>query len=111
MPHITVDYSAPLDRRGFALALHPIVVETVDARLEACVTSFREVEETVVGDGAGEAGLVHVDIALLAGRTPEAKARLSAAVLELLPGYVKDASGVTLSAEVRDLDASYAKRR
>ncbi|MEU7024464.1 isomerase [Streptomyces sp. NPDC046203] len=109
MPHITVDYSAPLDRRGFALALHPIVVETVGARLAACVTSFREVEETVSGDGTGADALVHVDIALLAGRSAEAKARLSAAVLDLLPGYLKGAEGVTLSAEVRDLDPSYAK--
>ncbi|MGW1926858.1 isomerase, partial [Streptomyces massasporeus] len=29
MPQITVDHSAPLDRRGFALALHPLVVKTV----------------------------------------------------------------------------------
>ncbi|BAU82744.1 isomerase [Streptomyces laurentii] len=110
MPQITVDYSAPLDRRGFALALHPIVVETAGARLAACVTSFREVEETVSGDGTGAGALVHVDIALFAGRSPEAKARLSAAVLDLLPGYLKETEGVTLSAEVRDLDPSYAKR-
>ncbi|MFB7866896.1 MULTISPECIES: 5-carboxymethyl-2-hydroxymuconate Delta-isomerase [unclassified Streptomyces] len=110
MPHITVDYSAPLDRRGFARALHPVVVETVEARLAGCVTSFREIEETVVGDGADGAALVHVDIALLPGRSAEAKARLSAAVLALLPEYLKDAEGVTLTAEVRDLDPSYAKR-
>ncbi|GGT69936.1 hypothetical protein GCM10010207_80490 [Streptomyces atratus] len=42
MPQITVDYSGPLgaafDRPAFALALHPIVVDTADARLEACKT-------------------------------------------------------------------------
>ncbi|MFJ3902156.1 5-carboxymethyl-2-hydroxymuconate Delta-isomerase [Streptomyces sp. NPDC090025] len=111
MPHINVDYSAPLDRRGFALALHPLVVETVDAPLTGCVTSFREIEETVTGDGTGATSLVHVDIALLPGRAAEAKARLSAAVLALLPAHLKDDEGVTLTVEVRDLDASYAKRR
>ncbi|MEU1231785.1 MULTISPECIES: 5-carboxymethyl-2-hydroxymuconate Delta-isomerase [unclassified Streptomyces] len=110
MPQITVDYSAPLDRRGFALALHPIVVETVDATLDACKTRFREVEEFVVGGGAADDELVHVEIALLAGRTDEAKARLADAVLELLPGYLKAAEGVALSVEVRDLDGSYRKR-
>ncbi|WP_369143874.1 5-carboxymethyl-2-hydroxymuconate Delta-isomerase [Streptomyces sp. R44] len=109
MPQITVDYSAPLDRRGFALALHPIVVETVDATLDACKTRFREVEELVVGDGAADDHIVHVDIALLAGRTEQAKARLSEAVLALLPAYLKAKEGVHLSVEVHDLDGSYRK--
>ncbi|MFD8209094.1 5-carboxymethyl-2-hydroxymuconate Delta-isomerase [Streptomyces sp. NPDC059695] len=110
MPQITVDYSAPLDRRGFARALHPLVVETVDATLGACKTRFREVEELVVGDGATDDVIVHVEIALLAGRTDEAKARLADAVLDLLPAHLKATEGVRLSVEVRDLDGSYRKR-
>jgi len=110
MPQITVDYSAPLDRRGFALALHPVVVETVGASLGACKTRFREVEELVVGDGGTDDAIVHVDIALLAGRTAEAKARLARAVLELVPRHLKSGEGVQISAEVRDLDPSYSKR-
>ncbi|MFE7514005.1 5-carboxymethyl-2-hydroxymuconate Delta-isomerase [Streptomyces sp. NPDC057540] len=110
MPQITVDYSAPLDRRGFARALHPLVVETVDATLAACKTRFREVEELVVGDGATDDVIVHVEIALLAGRTDEAKARLADAVLDLLPAHLKATEGVRLSVEIRDLDGSYRKR-
>ncbi|WP_426363540.1 5-carboxymethyl-2-hydroxymuconate Delta-isomerase [Streptomyces sp. E-08] len=110
MPQITVDYSAPLDRRGFARALHPLVVETVDATLDACKTRFREVEELVVGDGTTDDVIVHVEIALLAGRTDEAKARLADAVLDLLPAHLKATEGVRLSVEIRDLDGSYRKR-
>ncbi|MFI1660064.1 5-carboxymethyl-2-hydroxymuconate Delta-isomerase [Streptomyces sp. NPDC020472] len=110
MPQITVDYSAPLDRRGFARALHPLVVETVDASLDACKTRFREVEELVVGDGATDDVIVHVEIALLPGRTEEARARLAEAVLDLLPAHLKATEGVRLSVEIRDLDASYRKR-
>ncbi|WP_329121295.1 5-carboxymethyl-2-hydroxymuconate Delta-isomerase [Streptomyces sp. NBC_01353] len=109
MPQITVDYSAPLDRRGFALALHPLVVETVDTRIDACKTRFREVEETVIGDGSTNDVVVHVDIALLAGRTDETKARLAEAVVALLPAYLKEPEGVHVSAEVRDLEPSYRK--
>ncbi|MET9375003.1 5-carboxymethyl-2-hydroxymuconate Delta-isomerase [Streptomyces sp. NPDC003035] len=109
MPQITVDYSAPLDRRGFALALHPLVVETVDTRLDACKTRFREVEELVVADGSTDDTVVHVEIALLPGRTDEVKARLTEAVLALLPHHLKETEGVRISAEVRDLDASYRK--
>ncbi|MFF9847565.1 5-carboxymethyl-2-hydroxymuconate Delta-isomerase [Streptomyces litmocidini] len=109
MPQITVDYSAPLDRRGFALALHPLVVKTVDTTLDTCKTRFREVEEVVVGGGATDDVIVHVEIALLPGRTDEVKARLSEAVLDLLPAYLKAGEGVRLSVEVRDLEASYRK--
>ena len=52
MPQITVDYSYALDhvdRRGFALALHPVVVETAAAQLEACKTRVLRTEDDVVG--------------------------------------------------------------
>ncbi|KQX53245.1 MULTISPECIES: hypothetical protein [unclassified Streptomyces] len=110
MPQITVDYSAPLDRRGFALALHPLLVESVGTTLDACKTRFREVEETVVGDGGTDDALVHVEIALLYGRTDDAKARLSKAVLNLLPRHLETTDGVHLSVEIRDLESSYRKR-
>ncbi|WP_405758806.1 5-carboxymethyl-2-hydroxymuconate Delta-isomerase [Streptomyces sp. NBC_01420] len=116
MPQITVDYSAELgdafDRPAFALALHPVVAETVDTKIAACKTRFRRAEETVVADAPDGDALVHVDISLLPGRTPETKARLTEAVLELLRAHLGTADGGTtlhLSAEVRDLDASYRK--
>ncbi|GAA4922336.1 5-carboxymethyl-2-hydroxymuconate Delta-isomerase [Streptomyces coeruleoprunus] len=113
MPQITVDYSASLDEafdpRGYARALHPVVVETVAARTAACKTRTRRTEDTVVGDGTGDDALVHVEIALLAGRTDEAKARLGEAAAALVRDFLKPVDGVTVhvSAEVRDLDASY----
>ncbi|WP_406371243.1 5-carboxymethyl-2-hydroxymuconate Delta-isomerase [Streptomyces sp. NBC_00647] len=115
MPQITVDYSAPLedafDRPGFALALHAEVVRTVAAKIGGCKTQFRRTEDTVVGADAGGHAVVHVTLGLLAGRTEEAKAKLTEAALELLKTHVKPAEGVELhaSAEVRDLDPSYRK--
>lgn len=115
MPQIIVDYSADLDdsfdRRGFALALHPLVAETVSTKLPACKTRFRRADDFVVGDAATGDAVVNVAIAMLPGRTPETKARLTEAVLELLAGHLKPVDGLTVhaSAEVRDLDASYRK--
>lgn len=118
MPQITVEVSSLLDHvdwRGFALELHPIVVETAAARLEACKTRVLRTEEDVVGavaaDGYGGPAIVNLTIALLAGRTDETKARLTEAALELLRKYVPPADGFTMhvSAEVRDLDPSYRK--
>ncbi|MGW1814639.1 5-carboxymethyl-2-hydroxymuconate Delta-isomerase [Streptomyces sp. NPDC002125] len=115
MPQITVDYSAELDdsfdRRGFALALHPLVAETVSTKTAACKTRFRRAETFVAGDaGTGDA-VVNVAIAMLPGRTPEIKAQLTEAVIELLAGHLKPVDGLSVhaSAEIRDLDASYRK--
>ncbi|WP_299530799.1 5-carboxymethyl-2-hydroxymuconate Delta-isomerase [uncultured Streptomyces sp.] len=115
MPQITVDYSAELGdafgRRDFALALHPLVAKTIDTSVPACKTRFRAVEESVVGDEPAGAAIVHITIGMLAGRTPEVKAELTRAVVELLEDHVRPVGGVRVhaSAEVRDLDPSYDK--
>ncbi|MEU3886914.1 5-carboxymethyl-2-hydroxymuconate Delta-isomerase [Streptomyces sp. NPDC029041] len=115
MPQITVDYSADLadgfDRPGFAKALHEATVEIAAAKPPACKTRFRPTEDIVVGPETEGHAHVHVHIALLAGRTDETKARLTEAALELVRNHVKPAAPLALhaSAEVRDLDPSYAK--
>ncbi|MEV0302561.1 5-carboxymethyl-2-hydroxymuconate Delta-isomerase [Streptomyces prasinus] len=115
MPQITVDYSERLadgfDRPAFARDLHTAVVEIAAAKPPACKTRFRRTEDVVVGPDTDGHALVHVHVALLAGRSDETKARLTEAVLDLLRQYVKPSEGQTLhaSAEVRDLDASYRK--
>ncbi|MFC9246514.1 5-carboxymethyl-2-hydroxymuconate Delta-isomerase [Streptomyces sp. NPDC057136] len=115
MPQITVDYSAELDdtfdRRGFALALHPLVAETVTTKIPNCKTRFRRVEESFVGDAPDGDAIVHISIGLLSGRTSETKARLTESVLELLAGYLKTADDLVVhaSAETRELDLSYRK--
>ncbi len=114
MPNITVEYSSALDHvdwSGFARELHPVIVETAAARLEACKTrTLRTEDDVVAGDVDGHA-IVNVTIALLAGRTDETKAQLTESTLELLRKYVQPADGLALhvSAEVRDLDPSYRK--
>lgn len=115
MPQITVDYSERLagafDRRGFALALHPLLVDVAGATADACKTRFVRTEGSLVGDGTGDDGIVHVMIGLLPGRSPEAKARVTEGALDLLRQYVKSDGGLRLhaSAEVRDLDDSYRR--
>ncbi|MGW1022308.1 5-carboxymethyl-2-hydroxymuconate Delta-isomerase [Streptomyces sp. NPDC002577] len=115
MPQITVDHSAQLtdtfDRRGFALALNPFVVEVAAAKIENCKVVFRPADETVVGDEADGHAVVHITLGLLAGRTEETKTRLTEGALDLVRQFLKPAEGLALhvSAEVRDLDDSYRK--
>ncbi|MEV7654848.1 isomerase [Streptomyces anulatus] len=116
MPQITVDYSGTLaatfDRQAFALALHPIVVDTVAARPEACKTRFRQVEDFVIGGETEGHAVLHIEIRLLHGRPDETKIRLAKAVLDLIAARVEPADGVTLhaSVEVPDLDVTFRKR-
>ncbi|MER7193688.1 5-carboxymethyl-2-hydroxymuconate Delta-isomerase [Streptomyces flaveolus] len=114
MPQITVERSGRLDDvdwEEFALALHPVVVETAAARPEACKTRVLRTEDEAVGAEQEGHAIVNVSIALLAGRSDETKAQLTEAVVELLRKHVEPRDGVTLhlSAEVRDLDPSYRK--
>jgi 5-carboxymethyl-2-hydroxymuconate isomerase len=114
MPQIKVEHSGYLDDVDwdeFALALHPVIVETAGARLEACKTRVLRSEEDVVGGEKQGHAIANVSIALLAGRSDETKAQLTEAVVELLRKYVEPRDGVTLhlSAEIRELDPSYRK--
>ncbi|ROV66307.1 5-carboxymethyl-2-hydroxymuconate Delta-isomerase [Streptomyces globisporus] len=116
MPQITVDYSSTLDtafdRQAFALALHPLVVSIVDARLEACKTRFRRVEDFAVGAETAGRAVLHIEIGLLHGRTDANKIRLADAVLALIAAHVKPVDGVTVhsSVEIPTLDGSYRTR-
>ncbi|MFF7213565.1 5-carboxymethyl-2-hydroxymuconate Delta-isomerase [Streptomyces sp. NPDC008238] len=113
MPHITVDYTGNLadafDRRGFATALHPLVAETIDTKVEACTTRFRRSDEYVLADGAPGHALVLVRAAVLSGRTPEAKTRLSEAVLELVRKHLAPTPelSVRTAVDVVDLDRTW----
>lgn len=118
MPQITVDYSANLtdtfDRRGFASSLHALTAEVAAATVANCKTRFRCLEEVYVADGAPGAAVVHVQLALLAGRTEAVKAELSEAALQLLLQHLStgaDGAGpvVHASVDVSELGTAYRK--
>ncbi|EMF02492.1 isomerase [Streptomyces mobaraensis NBRC 13819 = DSM 40847] len=114
MPHFAVDYSASLagafDPRAFALALHPLTARVLDTAATNCKTRFRRCEEVVVADGLPGQSLVHVEVAVLPGRTDEAKAALSEAVLALVREHTAGAEGVVhASVNVGELSTSYRR--
>ncbi|MGW8376475.1 isomerase [Streptomyces sp. ODS28] len=109
MPHITVDYSDAVadtfDRRGFGLALHPLVARTIEGTVAGCKTRFRRLDECVIADGAEDIAMVHIQVALMQGRTPEVKAELSRGVLDLARAHIKPTPGFALhtSVDISDL--------
>ncbi|MFJ5221167.1 5-carboxymethyl-2-hydroxymuconate Delta-isomerase [Streptomyces sp. NPDC088354] len=116
MPHITVDYSAELadafDRRAFALALHPLIAKIVDTKAEACKTRFRRVEEAVIADGGAEHAMVYAQIAVMAGRSPQVKAELSEAVLELVAAHLAPTPRLRVQSavDISELDPAWYRK-
>ncbi|MFI6099343.1 5-carboxymethyl-2-hydroxymuconate Delta-isomerase [Lentzea sp. NPDC051213] len=116
MPQITVEYSAEVreafDRRAFALALHQALSPLVDAEVAAFKTRFRQIEESVIGDGS-PAAMVHIRIGLLSGRAAELKQEAGRTGIELAQQHFKPVDGLTtqLTLEVYDLDREQYQKR
>lgn len=110
MSHLTVDYSAPLaatfDPQALGRDLHSLTEKTVGAQVAGCKTRFRQIEESVISDGEEDIDMVHVDVAIHAGRTADAKAELASAVMALMKERLTGALGrqLHLSAHVSELD-------
>ncbi len=118
MPQIEIEYSANLgavfDGRRLAGAVHAALVEHAAAELPNCKTRLTELANYLIGDGAPERAMVHVDLRILPGRNDEQKRQLGEAVLGALGAAVAGASALELqlTVEVRELDgANYHKRR
>ncbi|MBI2276508.1 MAG: 5-carboxymethyl-2-hydroxymuconate Delta-isomerase [Dechloromonas sp.] len=115
MPHLTLEYTSNLARFDPARALAALNEAMFDSGLfgesdiksrAIALTTFR------TGVNAAPRAFVHVRIALLSGRTGEARKALAEAALAALQGEIDDQPGteIQLSVETVDLDRpSYAK--
>ncbi|MDX8050513.1 hypothetical protein SK571_14070 [Lentzea sp. BCCO 10_0798] len=109
MPQITVEYSAELseafDRRALALALHRTVGPLVSAEVAAFKTRFRQIEESVIGDGS-PAAMIHIRVGLLTGRSVELKQEVGQVAAGIARDHLKPVEGLPtqVTLEVYDLD-------
>ena len=118
MPQLSIEYSANLgdafDAPAFARALHEKLVAHADAELANCKTRIVKLQDFLIGDGAPENGMVHVDMRILPGRSEDQKRSLGEAVILALDKSASGAAGfdIQLTVEVGELDgANYHKRR
>ena len=118
MPHLYVEYSnnltglneqGLLEKLNAVVCSHPTVADEADVKARiAALQQYR------IGTNPAQRGFVHVQLRLLAGRTPEVKKELSDAIAAVLRAEVPNPAGVMvqLSAEIADMDkASYYKDR
>ncbi|WLH80772.1 MULTISPECIES: 5-carboxymethyl-2-hydroxymuconate Delta-isomerase [unclassified Pseudomonas] len=116
MPHLHLEYTANLTQLDTDKALlrlnHALVASgqfgaEFDIKSRAC-----KVENFRVGTGLNERGFVAVRLALLSGRSPQAKKQLSESLLAVLQELSVWPEGVQvqLSVELLDIDRdSYSK--
>jgi 5-carboxymethyl-2-hydroxymuconate isomerase len=96
VPQILVDHSADLalDQAGLAARLHQAIAGVIDTTVAECKTVFRPTGGHTVGDGTSGEAVVLVEVKILAGRTTERRAELSARVLAVLQ------AGITVPAAI-----------
>ncbi|WP_030231736.1 5-carboxymethyl-2-hydroxymuconate Delta-isomerase [Streptomyces sp. NRRL S-350] len=104
MPQILVDHSAGLDfdRAALAAEVHQAVTEVIDTTVADCKTLFRTAAHHRAGDGTTGEGVVLVEVKILAGRTTEQRAELTARVLGAVRARI--AGPAAIGVQVTELD-------
>lgn len=98
-----------LDGGALFAPLHSMLVDLVQAKLGACKSRIVVIEGVHVADGAADNDMAHLEIGLLAGRTPEQKTALGSQALELLrETFAPIADGLNVSLSVRIVDMDHA---
>lgn len=111
MPQATIEYSsnvaASFDARGFALRLHQLLVEFTATDLESCKTRLIELQDVIIGNGSPDEAMIHVELGILSGRTPEQKTNLGKATLAAARSFLLELPGqLQLTVAVVDMDSS-----
>ncbi|MGW3043382.1 5-carboxymethyl-2-hydroxymuconate Delta-isomerase [Kitasatospora sp. NPDC001159] len=107
MPQILVDHSAELalDRAGLAAQLHQAITEVIDTTAAKCKTVFRPAGGHAVGDGTSGETVILVEVEILAGRTAEQRAELTARLLAVLRVAITVPAAIGVQVTELDRDA------
>jgi len=118
MPHLTVEYTSnlhpTLEFAELFGRLHSVLTEVGRLKQENCKSRAVELSEFLVGDGAADAGFVHLDVRFLEGRSTAVKGEIGTRMLAILQASFRgeglDAGGVQFTVEIRDIErAAYFK--
>lgn len=114
MPQITLHYTANITSSvhfdEMFLKIHRILNETGGVDIGNCKSRALRFEDYFIGEGKPEKAFVHLDVALLEGRSDEVKSELGNEILE----YLKSAYGTAIkqtdlqiTVEIRDIPKRY----
>jgi 5-carboxymethyl-2-hydroxymuconate isomerase len=117
MPHLRLEYSdnvgQPVPFDELFPHLHKALARTAGVPLDACKSRAIPRDTFRVGEGRPDQAFVHLEVGLLAGRTPEQHREVAAACLEVLAdAYASSLESLDLqiTVEVRGMEReSYQK--
>jgi 5-carboxymethyl-2-hydroxymuconate isomerase len=115
MPHLTLEYTNNLRLFDAAKALRDLNGALIESKLfeEADIKSRAlSLDTFLVGASPDPRGFIHVRLAILSGRSEQAKRDLSASLLHALKARCEPMAGgeIQLSVEIQDIErGSYAK--
>jgi 5-carboxymethyl-2-hydroxymuconate isomerase len=115
MPHLTLEYTADLlpdiaSRELFG-RLHHILADAGGIDIANCKSRAFGLDVFLAGDGTGDQSYVHLDVRILEGRAPDAKAAMGQGLLDAVRhAYAVAGRPVQVTVEVRDMaQACYFK--
>jgi len=108
MPHLTLEYSSDLPAEvaseALLLELHGIIAREGGIPIANCKSRAVELRRFAVGDGSGDEGFVHLDVAYLEGRGDDVRRRIGEALLEeLVAAYEGSERALQITVELRDI--------
>ena len=110
MPHLTFEYTPIFrtDWKALFAKLHPVLKEmTGTPSIANCKSRAYCTDNYLVGDTPG-VGFLHLEIAILEGKTAEEKKAIGAKVREILVEHLGDAAkGRPITIEVRDIQKDF----
>jgi 5-carboxymethyl-2-hydroxymuconate isomerase len=115
MPHLTLEYTADLPpdiaSRELFGRLHNVLADAGGIDIANCKSRAVGRDVFLAGDGTGDESYVHLDVRILEGRAPEAKAAMGQGVLDAVrDAYAGAGRPVQVTVEVREMaKASYFK--
>jgi 5-carboxymethyl-2-hydroxymuconate isomerase len=117
MPQITLEYTNNIDQAlefdPIFSGIHEILADVADIRVDNCKSRARRLDHYYIGAGNPNHAFLHLEAAILEGRTPEIKKELGRQILEHLQKHFSptfEAHDLQVTVEIRDIPrAAYFK--
>lgn len=117
MPHITVEYSANLEKdvdiRALIHAVHQAALTAGVFAVGAVRTRAERRDVYEIADGDPDNAFIHVDLNIASGRNVDDRKRVADSILNVVRDSTRDVfarTGLAISVEVREIDNTAAVR-
>lgn len=117
MPHLTLETSAKINQEirteELLSELHQVLASVADLNIDNCKSRLVRRDKTYIGRGEPHNAFVHLEIRLLAGRSPALKGMIGQRCLRYLENYFSPSAAshaLQITVEIVDIERhAYSK--